>query len=91
MDPDIKELLEKNLALNEENNRLLRGLRRSNRLAFVWRVIYIALFLGGAAFAFTFLRPYYEGVKGTYDSIIKTQSQINTGFKGFFGGETVQK
>ena len=84
MDPEIKELLEQNLALNEENNRLLRGLRRANRIAFVWRVIYIGIFLGGAAVAFTFLRPYYEGVKTTYDSIVKTQTQINQGIGGLF-------
>ncbi len=85
MDPEIKELLEKNLALNEENNRLLRGLRRSNRLALVWRVIYIGIFLGGAALAFTTLKPYYEGVKQTYGSIVDTQKEINSGFQGFKG------
>jgi len=90
MDPDIKSLLEKNLALSEENHRILRGLRRSNRLGLIWRVIYIGIFLGGAAIAFNFLKPYYEGVRGTYDSFRSTQTQINEGvggFKAFFTGE----
>ncbi len=84
MDPDIKEMLEHSIALGEENNRLLKGLRRANRLALAWRVIYIGMFLGGAAIAFTFFRPYYEGVKQTYGSILQTQTQINKGIGGFF-------
>lgn len=76
MDPEIKTLLEKNLALSEENNRLIRGLRRANRIAFVWRVIYIGIFLGGAAVAFNYLQPYFEGARGAYDSVVN--------FPGFF-------
>ncbi len=83
MDPEIKELLERNVALNEENNRLLRGLRRTNRLAFIWRVIYIGIFLGGAAVAYNYLLPYYEGVRDTYESVITTQTKINEKFNKF--------
>ncbi len=84
MDPDIKEMLEHSIALGEENNRLLKGLRRANRLAFAWRVIYIGIFLGGAAIAFTFFKPYYEGLKETYGTIVETQTQINEGIGVFF-------
>lgn len=89
MDHEIKELLEKNLALNEENNRLLRGIRRNTRIVFVWRVIYIGIFLGGAAVAFNFLKPYYEGARGTYNNVVNTQTEIQdrlSGVKAFFGG-----
>lgn len=87
MDHEIKELLEKNLALNEENNRLLRGIRRANRLAFVWRVIYIGVFLGGAAVAFNFLKPYYENGIGTYNSMVNTKTQVNDSIKRFLPGK----
>jgi Sec-independent protein secretion pathway component TatC len=83
MDSEIKDLLERNLAVNTENNRILRGLRRANRLAFVWRIIYLAIFLGGAALAFQYLKPYYENAMSTYNSAIETQTKISEGFNKF--------
>ena len=83
MDHEIKELLEKNLALNEENNRLLRGIRRANRIAFVWRILYIGIFLGGAALAFQYFEPYYRQIVSTYNATLETQTKISDGINKF--------
>ena len=83
MDPDIKELLEKNLALSQDNNRMLRSLRRANRLAFIWRIVYIAFFVGGAIFVYSYVKPYLEQARGTYESLIETQTEISEGFGSF--------
>ena len=87
MDQEIKELLEKNLAISEDNNRILRQLRFTNRLHIVWTVFYIAFILGGLIFAYSFLGPYFETARTTYESIVDTNAKVNSGFdsvKGFF-------
>lgn len=83
MDPEIKELLEKNLALNEENNRLLRGLRRSNRIGFIWKVVYLGVFLGGAAIAFQYVEPYYRQAMDAYKTTVETQTKISEGINKY--------
>ena len=89
MDQEIKELLEKNLALSQENNHMLRGIRFTNRLHLIWTVFYLAFIIGGLVVAFNFLAPYLEQAQNTYDSLLETNTKVTSGFdsvKGFFGG-----
>ncbi len=91
MDQEIKELLEKNLALSQENNRMLRGIRFTNRLHLVWTVFYLAFIIGGLVVAFNFFAPYIQSVQGAYESVLETNAKVNGGFdtvKGFFGGSS---
>lgn len=88
MDPEIKGLLQKNLALAEENNRLLRGLRRANRISAIWKLVYFVLFLGSLAYAYVYAKPYLDQAMATYDSLLETQTNVKDSFKNFFpGGE----
>ncbi len=84
MDEELKELLEKNLALGEENNRILRGLRTSNRIAFIYRLVYIVIFAGGAVYAYYYAKPYISNIVQTYQSIQNTQQGISDTFKNYF-------
>lgn len=84
MDSEIKDLLERNIELNEENNRLLRGLRMTNRLSFLWKLVYMVIFFGGAALAFNYVRPYLEQAKASYDSTVETQKKISEGINKYF-------
>jgi Sec-independent protein secretion pathway component TatC len=91
MDPEMRELLEKNLALSEDNNRILRQLRRAQRFSLLWKIFYLLVFLGGAAYAYTYLRPYYEGVVTTYASIRNAENQVKSkvfNFETLFGGKS---
>ena len=57
MSPEERELLEKSVALAEENNGMLRAMRRSQRMATIFRVIYWALIIASAIGALYFLQP----------------------------------
>ena len=84
MDEDIKALLERNLELNEENNHILKGIRRSNRISTLWNVFYILFIIGGGIVAFNYVKPYLIKAEDAYNSVVTTQNQIKDGVKGLF-------
>ncbi len=81
MEEEIKDLLERNIALTEENNRLLRNMRTANRVAFIWRVIYLAFFIGSAYVAFTYFKPYLTQITDAYGSVMNVQAQLKDATK----------
>ena len=87
MDEEIKALLERNLELAEENNHILKGIRRSNRISTIWNIIYILFIIGGGFVAFNYFKPYLTQAENAYNSVVTTQSQIKSGIKSFFPGK----
>lgn len=76
MDPEIKQLIEANLKLSRENNKMLKKMRGAQkRAAFFailkWIIIVIIL-VGG----FYFLQPYFQVVQDLYQQIQTTIGQI---------------
>ncbi len=58
MTPEEKHLLDRVAKLSEENNDLLRGIRRTTRLSFVWGVVKIGIFLVPFIVGYLYLEPY---------------------------------
>ncbi|KKU67996.1 MAG: hypothetical protein UX89_C0009G0030 [Parcubacteria group bacterium GW2011_GWA2_47_16] len=83
MTPEEKILLERAVHLGEENNKILRGIRRTNRLGFAWKIVYWAIIIGVSYGAYVYIQPYidilmqeYAKIKGTVNSVQKTATQI---------------
>ncbi len=69
MTPEERELLNRSVSLGEDNNKMLRSMRRSMRFAHVMNAIYWLLIIGSAIGAFYFLQPYIDqGIK-MYQSV----------------------
>ena len=71
MTPEEKSLLERTYKLSEENNTILKGLRRSNRFSLIMRLAYWALILILSFGAYYFIQPYFTtliGAMGGYPS-----------------------
>ena len=66
MEGDIKKLLEDNLNLNKENNRLLLKLYNIQRWAQVTRIIYWFIIIGITIGAFYFIKPFLSGILNVY-------------------------
>jgi len=66
MTPEERELLDKSVRLGEENNQILRSMRRSQRLASIARATYWIIIIGSAVGAFYLLQPYIDKVKNVY-------------------------
>jgi len=64
--PEERELLNKSVALAEDNNKILYSIRRSMRWASITRAIYWIFIIGSAVGAFYFIQPYLDGIIETY-------------------------
>ena len=69
MTPEERELLTHSIKLAEENNKLLRSMRRSARFASFLRLIYWLVILGSAFSAYYFLQPYIDAVVKSYNGM----------------------
>ncbi len=63
MSPEEKQLLEKVSDQVNENNKILRSMRRSQRVGVVLRVFYWLLIIGLSLGAFYFIQPYIDMLK----------------------------
>jgi len=73
MTPEEKSLLERTYKMAEENNSMLRSIKRTNRIGTIFRIIYWVVLIGAALGVYYYLQPYLEGVS---DIIIEAQNVI---------------
>ncbi len=69
MTPEEKSLLERTYKLAEENNSMLRSIRRSTRLSLIFRAIYWLVIIGFSVGAYYFVQPYLTQLLGLYGSL----------------------
>ncbi|MBU3968723.1 hypothetical protein KJ991_00710 [Patescibacteria group bacterium] len=70
MTPDEKELLEKTYKLSEENNNILKKMRRSVVYSRILRIIYILIALGLATSLYYYIQPYLNNIIGAYNNVM---------------------
>jgi hypothetical protein len=75
MTPEEKSLLERTYKLAEDNNKILRSIRRSNRWGTAIRVLYWVIIIGLSVGAFYALQPY---MTSAFNVISQGQSVINS-------------
>lgn len=66
MTPEERSLLQRTLALAEENNEILRKMRRANRFSMAIRIAYWVLIVGVSVGAYYLIQPYTEMLMGLY-------------------------
>ena len=76
MEPEILDLLKKNLAVSEANHKLLTSMRRNSRLGVFVRIVYWIVILGGIVYAYLQLEPYLNTVLKAYNDIQSGIGQI---------------
>jgi len=78
MNPNERDLLQKTHDLAEDNNRILRGIRRSNRWSTFFRAIYWIIIIGVSIGAFYYIQPYVDTLLKTYQSLQGSIQNIQT-------------
>ena len=68
MNPEEKVLLERTLKLSEENNQILRQMRRTARWAVVWGFIKAALIIVPLILGYLYLQPFFDQILENYSS-----------------------
>ncbi|HEY4509098.1 MAG TPA: hypothetical protein VJC13_02330 [Candidatus Paceibacterota bacterium] len=66
MSPEERELLQKSVALAEENNNILRSIKRGMRWARIMSYIYWFFIIGSAVGAYYIIQPYLEQLMYAY-------------------------
>lgn len=69
MTPEEKSLLERTYKIVEENNTILRSIRRSNRVSTVIKLLYWIVIIGLSFGAFYLIQPYVETMTSLYDQV----------------------
>jgi hypothetical protein len=86
MDQSPNPKLDELLRLTEENNKILRGMRRAQRLAAVGRVLYWIMLALVAYGTYYYLQPYLKQVEEIYSGAGSMWNEVN----GFFGDGKAQ-
>jgi hypothetical protein len=66
MNPEEKELLQKTYKLTEENNEILKGMRRSQRMGSVMKALYWILIIVGSIAGYYFAQVYIQSLLGAF-------------------------
>ncbi|HLP86588.1 MAG TPA: hypothetical protein VK153_01800 [Candidatus Paceibacterota bacterium] len=66
MDPDLKNLLEENLKLNQENNGLLKKIYSIERWRQITRALYWVVIIGVSFGAFYYIKPFLGNLLNVY-------------------------
>ncbi len=82
MDEELKKILDENLAISKESLKILKGIRRGNRLAIAFKIFYWLIIIGALAGSYYFLEPYIKQGLG----IINQAQQAISGVQKVTGG-----
>ena len=77
MDEDSQKMLKDTYELARENNKMLRGIRRSQNIASFMRLVYWLIIIGITAGSFYFLQPYLNKAISLYNSVSGMQQKFN--------------
>lgn len=78
MTDEEKFLLERTAKMVEENNTILRRMRRANRFGIAFRIFYWVVIIGASVGALYFLQPYIDSTRDMIESAKSTISGVNT-------------
>ena len=84
MSPEERELLKRSVELGEENNTILRSMRRSMRLARIMSILYWVVIIGSAVGAFYLIQPYINAITGAYGGVRDTVGGSASGLQSMF-------
>jgi hypothetical protein len=69
MDPRERDMLRKTFELVEENNEMLKKLRRTQKFGLVIKILYWVIVIGVAVGAYYFIQPFVDQIGQTYSGL----------------------
>lgn len=66
MEPDLKQKLDETYALERDNNRMLRAIRRDHWLGFIWKIIFWAVLIIAPFYLYQqYVQPFMQKFSST--------------------------
>ena len=78
---ELKELVHKQIAISEDTNRIVHGMRNTARWGRFMRIIWWAAIIGLSAASWLYLQPYLMQVQALYQNVQSGAEQAQ-GFQG---------
>lgn len=69
MSPEERQILIQTHRMVEENNQLIRKMRRAALWGRLWHILYWVIIIGASLGAYYFIQPYVEQVQGVYGGL----------------------
>lgn len=69
MQPEERQMLKKALELSQENNEMLRSMKRNMFIGRIFRIAYWIVIIGAGVGAYYYIEPYLDGAVSAYGSI----------------------
>ena len=69
MEPEEKEILHRVLKLSEQNNRMLRAMRRSALIGRFMHLLYWVIIIGISVISYYYIQPYLGTITSALDTI----------------------
>ncbi|HVZ75726.1 MAG TPA: hypothetical protein VG934_00420 [Candidatus Paceibacterota bacterium] len=85
---ELKELMRQNIALAQENNKMLHAVRRGTWLSYAVRLLWIVAIIVASYYSYLYLQPYLQKILGLYGNIQNLQEQAQNAIQQFQGGGT---
>ena len=85
MNPDDRKLLERAVALSEENNKILHGIRRANRWAIVYKIFYWVVIIAVSYGTYVYVQPYVDQLMKTYSGLVGSAASAKNTVSQFSG------
>ena len=78
MTPEERSMLERTYKIVQENNTILRSLRRSNRLSTVVKAVYWVVIIGASFGAYYAIQPYFNTLLSLYGTVQSDATSAHT-------------
>ena len=86
---ELKELVRRQAQLNADTNKMVRSMRRSQRVHSFVSVLWWLIVLGVSAYSYyTYVQPYVTQITQAYGSAQNLQQQVSGFFGQYFGTST---
>ncbi len=74
MEPEEREMLQRLLKLSEQNNRILRSMKRSVTIGRLMHMVYWIIIIAITVISYYYMRPYIETIKSTLGAVDQLQN-----------------
>jgi len=76
MSPEEKQILKETAELAKENNKILRGMRRSARFGLLWKIFYWVVIIVLSYGTYVYVQPYITIMQQTYSEMQKNIQSV---------------
>lgn len=73
---EMHEMLEQNIKLSEQNNRILRKMQRTLRNTMIFRIFYWVVIIGSMFGIYYYLQPFVDNISGAYTELISIPEKL---------------